>query len=114
MHEEFLSDYDRKKELGIQGYNLGKASGLGSNCLIDSLLQLLLHHKVVNGPPSTKISAGRWSRDLCERTRSHLCQHENVVLHPRIRDETYKEKKKLQRKNTRVLFWSTISTRNQY
>ena len=47
----------------------------------------------MNGPPSTNISVGRWRRELCEMTRSHLCQHENVVLHPRIRDETYKEKK---------------------
>ena len=42
VHDEFLSDVERKRHLAVQGYKIGKGSGLGCNCLIDSLLQLLL------------------------------------------------------------------------
>ena len=104
MHEEFLSDVERKQHLVVQGYKLGKGSGQGCNCLIDSLLQLLLHHKVVKGPPSTSMPVGRWRSELCEMTRSHLCQHENVALRPRLRDATYKELKVTEDQHSRAFF----------
>ena len=68
------------------GYKIGKGSGHNCNCLIDSLLQLLLHHNVVKGPPSG-LPVHLWRSELCEMTRSHLCNHDNIVLRPRLRDE---------------------------
>ena len=43
----FPSDLTRRSNLERQGFVIGRASGIGFNCLIDSLLQLLVHYKVV-------------------------------------------------------------------
>ena len=91
VHIEFMHDIERRQQLVSLGYKIGKGSLQGCNCLIDSLLQLLLHHEVVKGPPCTKMSLTSWRIELCEMTRCHLRQHEKLHLRPRLRDEMYKE-----------------------
>ena len=91
VHEEYLSDYERKRQLVRQGYKVGDGSAVGCNCLIDSLLQLLVFHKVVKGPPCASMSMARWRSEVCEMTRRHLRDHEDRSLRPRLRDSMYKE-----------------------
>ena len=54
------------------------------------------------GPPSPAMPIGKWRSELCEMTGSHLCQHENVALRPRLRDETYKELKVAEDQHSRA------------
>ena len=87
--KDSMSDMQRQEQLLDLGYMIGKATGHNCNCLIDSILQLLMYHKVENGPPAN-FSVQTWRNELCEMTRAHLCKHENVALRPRLRDENYK------------------------
>ena len=60
--------------------------GSGNNCLTDSLLQGLVHHKVIISLENN----GRdweWRRRLCDEVRVHLCCHDDVRLRPKQRDE---------------------------
>ena len=90
VQEDYSTDEQRRQQLADLGYKIGKGSGHSCNCLIDSLLQLLLHHNVVQGPPS-RLPMSVWRNELCEIARSHLCNHDNIALRPRLRDENYKE-----------------------
>ena len=90
VQEDFMTDIERQQQLADLGYKIGKGSGHNCNCLIDSLLQLLVHHKVVKGPPSG-FAVHLWRSELCEMTRSNLCRHDNIGLRPRLRDENNKE-----------------------
>ena len=78
VQEDFMTDVERKQQLVDLGYKIGKGSGHNCNCLIDSLLQLLVHHKVVKGPPSG-LPVHLWRSELSEMTRSKLCNHEKMV-----------------------------------
>ena len=49
-----------------------------------------MHHKVVKGPPSS-LPVHLWRSELCEMTRSNLCNHDDIGLRPWLRDEKYKE-----------------------
>ena len=63
-----------------------RGDGAGNNCLIDSLLQGLLYHRVIIKPDNV----GReleWRRRLCDEVRIFLCFHEEVAFRPRQRDE---------------------------
>ena len=90
VQEDYSTDEQRRQQLVDLGYKIGKGSGHNCNCLIDSLLQLLVHHNVVKGPPS-RFPMSVWRNELCEIARSHLCNHDNIALRPRLRDENYKE-----------------------
>ena len=53
MVDQYLKDATRRKELYDQGYTIRNCSGHGCACLADSLLQLVLHHGVLEGPGGT-------------------------------------------------------------
>ena len=59
-----MTDREKVAALRLQGWVCGKASGVGSNCLIDSLLQLLVSFGIVVMPPDR---AG-----ACEAVRKEL------------------------------------------
>ena len=84
--QKFPSDADRKKDLEKQDYSVGRSSGQGCNSLTDSLLQLLLHFKVIKGP-SADVNIPYWRHEACEAVRHHLCTHADKHLHPRLRNE---------------------------
>ena len=86
VYDGFPSDAEYRKSLIEKRFTIGHTSGHNCNSLIDSLLQLLVHHKVVKGPPSG-LPVHLWRSGLCEMTRSHLCNHDNIGLRPRLRDE---------------------------
>ena len=90
VRQDFMTDMQRRQQLVDLGYKIGIGDGHNCNCLIDSMLQLLVHHKVVKGPPS-RLPFHLWRSGLCEMTRSRLCKHDNIGLRPRLRDEKYKE-----------------------
>ena len=60
--------------------------GAGNNCLTNSLLQGLLYHRVIIKPDS-EYRALAWRRRLCDEARLHLCNHDDVRLRPKQRDE---------------------------
>ena len=47
VFEHFPSDDTRRKDLEMGGFAFGSGSGHGCNCLVDSLLQLLLQYKIL-------------------------------------------------------------------
>ena len=74
-----------------EGLHVGKgeAHGISNSCLADSVLQLLMCHDVTsNGPFDTTSAEKLWRRDACLAVRAHLCNHEDMTLHPRLRDHT--------------------------
>ena len=91
VHERFISDSDRVRQLASENLHVGKGEAYGANnaCLADSLLQLLMRHDVVNCPVFDTVSAEKqWRRDACLAVRAHLCNHTDVTLQPRQRDHT--------------------------
>ena len=91
VHERFMSDQDRQLMLLDEGLHLGKgeAHGASNSCLADSLLQLLIWHNVISKALFDSSSAEKkWRPDVCLAARAHLCNHEEVALHPRQRDST--------------------------
>ena len=43
---------------------------------------------ISNGPCDTANTEKLWRRDACLAVRAHLRNHENMTLHPRLRDHT--------------------------
>jgi hypothetical protein len=84
--ENYPSDEKRRRDLVSDGYTIGTGSGHRCNCLADSLLQVLLHYKILNGP-SAGVNMARWRHEVCELVRKHLSEHEDVSLRPRQRNE---------------------------
>ena len=84
VYDGFPSDADRIETLKKSGYALKKVTGHGCNSLIDSCLLLLLHFKVINGPPPDA-NLAHWRHEACEEVRKHLCNHSDVTLHPRFK-----------------------------
>ena len=75
----------------LDGLHVGKgeAHGASNSCLADSLLQLLMWHDVISTPAFESARAEKqWRCDACLAVRAHLCNHEDVELHPRLRDHT--------------------------
>ena len=54
--------------------------------MIESCLLLLLHFKIINGPPSSA-KAAHWRHEACEAVRTHLCTHSDVTFHPRVKSK---------------------------
>ena len=75
------SDEQAIARLRDRGYErrFGKLWGR-NNCLADSLLQLLVIHRVIH---DDQADGELWRRDACIANRNHLCA--NPVLHPRDR-----------------------------
>lgn len=69
-----------------QGFRIGRATGQGCNSLIDSLLQLLVALDIIHGP-SSDANEALWRHEACELVRSHLSNHSNALLHPRVRSQ---------------------------
>ena len=86
--QNFTSDETRRKDLEKGGFTFGSGSGHGCNCLVDSLLQLLLQYQFLNGP-GAGVSMAMWRHEVCELVRKHLCDHEDVRLRPRQRNELH-------------------------
>ena len=85
--DNYPRDTTRCKELLEQGYIIGKSSGYRCNCLADSLLQLLLHEGVLQGPEN--ISAlEKWRHELCQKVRKHLNDNVNEAFRPRERNDS--------------------------
>ena len=80
-------DTSRCKELLEQGYIIGKASGYRCNCLADSLLQLLLHEGVLQGPENMS-ALEKWRHELCQKVRKHLNDNVNEAFRPRERNDS--------------------------
>ena len=67
----------------------GEAHGASNSCLADSLLQLLIWHNVIFKPVFDNSNVEKkWRRDAFLAVRANLCNHEEVALHPRLRDST--------------------------
>lgn len=83
----YPSDVERRQEL-LMLYDLDvkQGDGSGNNCLTDSLLQGLLHHKVIL-QPENDCRELQWRRRHCDEVRLHLCFHDDVRLRPKQRDE---------------------------
>ena len=81
----YPSDKERKRSLQNQGYTFGVGSGYAFNCLSDSLLQLLISHKIIRESRGNGAQA-RWRHDACEAVRRHLCEQPDESLRPRERD----------------------------
>ena len=88
MVDQYPKDATRRKELCDQGYNIGNCSGHGCDCLADSLLQLLLHHGVLEGPGGT-VAIEKWRHDMCQQVRRHLNEHVDEALRPRERNDSH-------------------------
>ena len=85
----FISDQERQRVLLLDGLHVGKgeAHGASNSCLADYVLQLLLLHDVISTPAFESARAEKqWRCDACLAVRAHLCNHEDVELHPRLRD----------------------------
>lgn len=65
LYEGFLSGAERREVLEELGYAIGHASGQGCNCVIDSLLQVLLQVNV-NKCPSDDVNVSSWRHEACE------------------------------------------------
>ena len=86
-----MCDQDRRSMLLSEGLHVGKgeAHGTSKSCFADSLLQLLMCHDVIpNVTLDTTNAEKLWRRDACLADRAHLCNHEDITLHPRLRDHT--------------------------
>ena len=83
--DEYPKDTLRCKELFDQGYIIGNASGHRCNCLSDSLLQLLLHEGVLQGPDNM-LALEKWRHELCQQVRKHLTENVNEAFRPRERN----------------------------
>ena len=79
MTIEYPSDEERRRRLKDEGYTVGRGSAQGCNCLADSLLQVLMHHKMVRKPLKTA-SERLWQHEVCVAARKHLCEHSNPSL----------------------------------
>ena len=67
----------------------GEAHRASNSYLADSLLQLLIWLNVTSKPLfGSSNTEKKWRRDACLAVRAHLCNHEEVALHPRQRDST--------------------------
>ena len=87
MVDQDPRDASRRKELFEQGYIVGKSSGHGCNCLADSLLQLLLHEGVLQGPENI-LALEKWRHELCQKVRKHLNDNVNEAFRPRERNDS--------------------------
>ena len=89
VHETFISDAGRVRQLESENFHVGKGEAHGANnaCLADSLLQLLVHHRAITSPAfASGTSDKQWRREACLAVRAHLCNHADVTLRPRQRD----------------------------
>ena len=86
MGLSFPSDAERRLQLMRDGIVLGDIDGLDYNCLFESVLQLLLHNKMLKSPLAD-IYVSKWKREACEAARTHLCSHEDERLRPVRRDQ---------------------------
>jgi hypothetical protein len=83
----YPSDVERRRELLMSSHlDVIHGDGAGNNCLTDSLLQGLVHQKVIIKPESNCREL-EWRRKLCDEVRVHLCFHDDVRLRPKQRDE---------------------------
>ena len=83
----YPSDAERRRELLMSSHmDVRHGDGAGNNCLTDSLLQGLVHQKVIIRPESNCREL-EWRRKLCDEVRVHLCFHDDVRLRPKQRDE---------------------------
>ena len=87
MVDQYPRDTSRCKELIEQAYMLGKSSGHGCNCLSDSVLQLVLHEGVLQGPENT-LALEKWRHELCQAVRKHLNVNVNEAFRPRERNDS--------------------------
>ena len=87
MVDNYPRDTIRCKELLEQGYMIGKSSGYRCNCLADSLLQLLLHEGVLQGPENI-LEVEKWRHELCQQVRKHLNGNSNEAFRPRERNDS--------------------------
>ena len=87
MVDQYPRDTTRCKELHEQGYSIGKSSGHRCNCLADSLLQLLLHEGVLQGPENI-LALEKWRHELCQKVRKHLNDNVNEAFRPRERNDS--------------------------
>ena len=86
-----LCDQDRQRVLLSEGLQVGKgeAHGISNSFLAEYLLQLLTCHDAMsNGLFDTANAEKLWRRDACLAVRAQLCNHEDMTLHPRLRDHT--------------------------
>ena len=86
MVDNYPRDTTRCKELLEKGYMIGKSSGYRCNCLADSLLQLLLHEGVLQGPENI-LEVEKWRHELCQQVRKHLNGNANEAFRPRERND---------------------------
>ena len=87
MVDNYPRDTSRCKELLEKGYMIGKSSGYRCNCLADSLLQLLLHEGVLQGPENI-LEVEKWRHELCQQVRKHLNGNSNEAFRPRERNDS--------------------------
>ena len=83
----YPTDAERRAALlTSKGLEVGRGDSLNMNCLSDSLLQCLMHHKVIQ-MPEDEHNETQWRRRLCASVRKHLCNYGDMRLRPRQRDE---------------------------
>ena len=84
-----MSDIDMQRKLVCEHLHIGKSEQFGINnaCLADSLLQLLMQEHVIDTPVFDNAGAeNKWRCNACLAARAHLCNHTDVNLQPRQRD----------------------------
>lgn len=83
----YPSDEVRKKDLFMSDHlEVRHGEGAGNNCLTDSLLQGLVHNKVIV-QSETNCKDWEWRRKVCDEVRRHLCSHDDVRFRPKQRDD---------------------------
>ena len=75
------TDEDALATLAAAGWKHVRASGVGCNCLADSLLLLLCFHGVINLPTPRQPLPSAVREEACRDNRRLLCQ--TAALHPR-------------------------------
>ena len=68
------------------GFTFGGLDGVNCNCLTESVLQLLLHNKMIKSP-NVDASVTPWKREVSDEARQYLCAHDDERLWPMQRDE---------------------------
>ena len=88
MVVSFPFDTERCLRLTREAVIIGDHVGFDYNCLSDSLLQLMLQHKMLK-QPAGNFNMISWRRDVCDAVRVHLFSHDDERLWPVQRDENH-------------------------
>ena len=86
MVVSFPSGEERRLQLMQDGIIVGDIDGSDSNSLAESVLRLLLHHKMIHISVAD-VNVSNWTREACEAVRIYLCPHDDERSKPIQRDQ---------------------------